>query len=281
MALSAFSEPVTDLIRRRASWRSFADAPVDPADRARIAAFFRGLDPPPFGSAVRVELVDAPRGISALAGTYGMVRGALHFLVGAAENGPRDMEDFGFLFEQVILFATSLSLSTCWIGATFRRGPFGDLIGLAENETIPAVSPVGYAAGRRTMKDRLSRWVVSSARRKPWEEMFFSGNFSRPLSREAAGDHAECLEMVRLGPSATNKQPWRIVADQGRFHLFLARSPGYRAVVPGPDMQRIDMGIAMSHFWLTAREQGLPGAWTQADPGLPLPQGTEYVATWL
>lgn len=246
----------------------------------KIRAFFRALPPPPFGSSVRVDLVDAPRGMSGLAGTYGMVKGALHFLVGAAESGPRDMEDFGFQFEQVILYATDLGLATCWIGATFRRGLFGDRIGLEENETIPAVSPVGWAAGRRTMKDRLSRWVVSSAKRKPWEELFFEGNFSRPLTREAAGAHAECLEMVRLAPSATNKQPWRIVADNGRFHLFLARSPGYATMLPGPDMQRIDMGIAMCHFWLTAREQNLPGGWAQADPGLPLPQGSEYVATW-
>jgi len=47
------------------------------------------------------------------------------------------------------------------------------------------------------------------------------------------------------------------------------------------DLQRVDLGIAMCHFELVAREAGLGGSWVVADPGLALPApGIEYTATW-
>jgi hypothetical protein len=47
------------------------------------------------------------------------------------------------------------------------------------------------------------------------------------------------------------------------------------------DIQRIDMGIAMSHFELTANELGLAGSWQLRDPDLEVPDDlTEYIVTW-
>jgi len=46
-------------------------------------------------------------------------------------------------------------------------------------------------------------------------------------------------------------------------------------------MQRLDMGIAMCHFALTADELGLRGAWTVHEPSIDKPDAlTEYIATW-
>jgi hypothetical protein len=46
-------------------------------------------------------------------------------------------------------------------------------------------------------------------------------------------------------------------------------------------LQRVDLGHAMSHFELVAREQGLEGWWLVRAPGPPLPgRDVEYVATW-
>jgi hypothetical protein len=48
------------------------------------------------------------------------------------------------------------------------------------------------------------------------------------------------------------------------------------------DLQRLDVGIGMSHFELSVREMGLKGEWAVRDPGL---SGDEtnrvYIATWL
>ncbi len=57
----------------------------------------------------------------------------------------------------------------------------------------------------------------------------------------------------------------------------MVRSKGYGkgsalfTVLRIADLQRVDLGIAMCHFELVAREAGLDGGWVVADPGLPLP----------
>lgn len=64
--------------------------------------------------------------------------------------------------------------------------------------------------------------------------------------------------MTRLAPSASNKQPWRIVKSGNDFHFFEYRTPGH-SVRFEYDIQRIDMGIAACHFHLAAIEKDLRG----------------------
>jgi len=101
----------------------------------------------------------------------------------------------------------------------------------------------------------------------------------------------ELLEAVRLAPSASNKQPWRLVItaesriDLPRAHLYLQRTPGYGTglmskFVKLPDIQMVDMGIALSHLVLVARAKRLPAALTRRNPGVELADPhTEYAAS--
>jgi nitroreductase len=287
--MNAFPKPIIDVIRERSSWRSYDGRPLEPADRARVEEFIAGLGPGPFGGRARLELLEASaedRAELRKLGTYGMVRGARTFLAGAIQQAPRDVEDYGYLFEQTVLYATALGLGTCWLGASFNPSGFASKISLAANEILPAVSPVGYVASRRTVVDAVTRFLARSKLRKPWEKLFFDGEFGTPLSREVAGPYADVLEMVRLAPSASNRQPWRLVKEAGReiFHLFLRRTPGYNIKlinIAGGDLQRMDMGIAICHFELTAGELGLAGRWEKKEiPTLPGAGRVEYVASW-
>jgi hypothetical protein len=48
------------------------------------------------------------------------------------------------------------------------------------------------------------------------------------------------------------------------------------------DMQRLDMGIAMCHFELTARELGLNGKWELQKHAVELPDDqSEYTISWI
>jgi hypothetical protein len=48
------------------------------------------------------------------------------------------------------------------------------------------------------------------------------------------------------------------------------------------DLQRVDLGIAMCHFELTARELGLAGRWVVQDPNIAKPDDqTEYIVSWI
>lgn len=282
-------KPIAEIIRERSSWRSYDGRPLEPRDRKRLEKFVAALKAGPFGGRVRLQLVEASAGDRAelkTLGTYGMVRGARTFLAGAVRQGPMDMEDYGYVFERGVLYAAALGLGTCWLGASFNRSGFAAKINLAEGEILPGVSPVGYVATRRTVVDAVTRFFARAKRRKRRGKLFFDGEFGRPLSRGKAGPYAEVLEMVRLAPSASNRQPWRIVKEEGRdvFHLFLRRTPGYNSRlinVPGGDLQRLDMGIAMCHFELAARELGLAGAWERDKAPLIGGRGrAAYVASW-
>jgi nitroreductase len=239
-------------------------------------------------------------------GTYGFIKGATGFIVGAVPRGPCHLEDYGYLLEEIVLFATGIGLGTCWLGGTFTRSTFVRRFGgLGRDETMPAVIALGYAGddGRGRIRER-----EEGDRRLPAGELFFAGRYGQPLPAASAGRYAAALDVVRMAPSATNKQPWRIVRGGGEghgggvladgsggarredgsadrdWHFLLKRTRGYGGaafkLARIADLQRVDLGIAMCHFALVARESGLDGPLIVDDPGLDLPAGVEYTATW-
>jgi hypothetical protein len=283
------ARPVTELMARRISCRRYAETPIDQETRDRLARFVASPPAGPFGTPVRFELIAADqqdgnslRGL----GTYGFVKGATGFLAGGGGPGPKNLEDFGYLMERAVLYATDLGLGTCWLGGTFTKSRFAARIAVRDGEQVPAVVAVGIEDRQPYAPDRISRRVAGSDHRLPWEALFFDGQFGQPLTPQAAGDYAVALEMVRLGPSASNKQPWRIVREGRRWHFFIQRARAYNRRTLGlvgiADMPRLDIGIALCHFELTAHELNLRGAWQISAPDLPLPgTRTEYSATWV
>ena len=84
--------------------------------------------------------------------------------------------------------------------------------------------------------------------------------------------------MVRLGPSASNKQPWRIIKNDYGYDFYLNRTKAY---AKGPfDMQKNDIGIAMCHFGLTAKEMGLKGQWDYKENQKNIVD-LDYISTWV
>ena len=276
-----------DLIDRRYSCRSYRERPIAAEHKQALEALMTTRTRGPLGSAVRFGLIAAePGDASALRrlGTYGFIKGATGFIVGAVKAGPGDLEDYGYLLEEVVLHATELGLGTCWLGGTFTRGAFTSRFGgVSPDETIPAVVSTGYPGDDGTERIRARE---HGDRRLPPDELFFAGEWAEPLGGRA-DRHAEALEAVRMAPSATNRQPWRIVRRGADWHFYLARTKGYGKGSPWfrllriADLQRVDLGIAMCHFELVAREAGLAGSWHVADPGIALPASSiEYTATW-
>jgi len=280
--------PVLELVRERFSCRSYLSRPIDDAARSRLRDLLEGLGQGPFGSPIRLTLVAAAgedaRALKGL-GTYGTIRNPQGFIVGVAGPGPMSLEDFGHVMERAVLEATDIGLGTCWLGGFFRKSRFVARIGLAAGETIPAVVALGYCADE-ARSGGLFGLISRRSSRQPAAALFFSGTFERALPAAEAGRLSPAIESVRLAPSASNKQPWRVLRQEDRWHFFLRRTKGYatnplRMLHGDADLQRVDLGIAMCHFELAARETGTEGAWGLADPGIDLPDGlTRYVATW-
>ncbi len=288
--MTIFSKPITEVILQRYSCRAFAAQPVDATRQEQLQRYMDSLPPGPFGSKPRFKLVaatEAERQSLRGLGTYGFIQGATGFIIGAMLPAPHALEDFGYQMEQIILYATDLGLGTCWLGGTFTKSAFARQIALKKKETIPAVTATGQIADPEQARRGLISRVAGADRRKPWETLFFNQSFGIPLTQASAGKYTETLGMLRIGPSASNKQPWRLVKDGDACHFYLQRTPGYRrgffqVLLNLCDLQRVDMGIAMCHFELAAREQGLDGKWVIQEPGIAKPDElTEYTASWV
>jgi hypothetical protein len=271
----------TEMIERRRSVRTYSGQPITAATKERIREVLRSLSGP-FDGRVRLELVekdDAMAGKGIKFGTYGVILGASTFVAGIVERGDQAMVQLGHVFEQAVLYLTSLGFGTCWLAGTLRRSAFAAALHLGESELLPVVTPVGYASRMRGPIDLLFKPSLAR-RRVPWESLFFDEDFGRPLEKSIAASFSTPLEMVRLAPSASNKQPWRVLRKNGSFFFYLDGDLAYRRRYEF-DIQRIDMGIALLHFEAAARELGLPGRWErpvcgeQAGPGM-----IEHIMTW-
>jgi nitroreductase len=278
-----------EAIRSRYSCRIFMKRPIEPETRQSLKRYMQAVNIGPLGTHLRFELLAAGQNAAAELrglGTYGFIRNPAGFIVGAAQAAPRPLEDYGYCMEQIILEATRLGLNTCWLGGTFTQSSFAVRVHKMPEEVIPAVTAAGYAAPDSRARDFIRRRARAD-RRLPWEKLFFSETFDHPLTREQAGDLALALEMVRLAPSASNKQHWRILKQGRLWHFYLERTPNYGqgsllfTILRLADLQRLDIGIAMCHLELSARELGHRGEWIEADPGLPLPnERMQYIITW-
>ncbi|MBN1397261.1 MAG: nitroreductase family protein, partial [Bacteroidetes bacterium] len=242
----------------------------------------------PLATKARFELIAATendtKSLKGL-GTYGFIKNPAGFIVGAVEQGCYNLEDYGYLLEKIVLNATEIGLGTCWVGGLFTKSNFAKKINIHKSEIIPAVAAIGYSSEDKLRE--IMRRKMNADRRLPSSQLFFSDAFDHPLKINSADPFSTILEMVRLAPSASNKQPWRIVKIGNAWHFYLQRTKGYGkgtltfGIFRIADLQRVDIGIAMCHFELTAESLGLHGKWSFADPELMTAEGTEYVVTWI
>lgn len=263
---------ILDLIRGRRSVRTFAAKEIPTEVLENLMTYADGITNP-YGVPVWFKLLNAKEnGLSSP-----VISGGDWYIGGGVEECPYFAEAFGYSFETLVLYAQSLGLGTTWIGGTMNRGSFERAMELLDGEQMPCVTPLGYAAEKMSLRETLMRKGVKAENRAKFEEVFFDGSFSKPLTRERAGRLAEPLEAVRLGPSAVNKQPWRVVVTEDAAHFYVKKLKG----LPVADMQKIDMGIALCHFALTAEELGIAAEFVILDSGMPTSVDAEYIASYL
>lgn len=258
---------ITDVIIERYSVRSYNGDFLSEEIIEDIEEYISNLDNP-FNVNVRIRLIKKEKydGVVRL-GTYGVINGANYYLVGACENKEFALEALGYTFEKAILYCSSLGLATVWLGGTFSKGDFEKTINLKENEILPVVAPIGYEGSRKSL---MASFIKENRNnRKNFSELFYNKDFDTHLNKEN-DEYSEALEMVRLAPSSLNSQPWRIVKDEGCLHIYC---DGKRK------MNRIDIGIALSHIDLYMEEKEIKGEFKFIDPNLKTKY--KYIVSWI
>lgn len=271
---------VRDVMLKRRSVRTYNKEPIPDDIRQRINNYINTVKGP-FNTQMRFQIVDMNNlSPDIKLGTYGVIKDATTYICAIIKDETKAEENLGYAFEKIILYATSLGLATCWLGGTFNKTEFGKAVNLTDNEFVPIITPIGYAKEKRSILDSIMAAAAGSRNRKEWSELFFDKDFSKPLKKEEAGIFKECFEMVRIAPSASNKQPWRIVRDENNFHFFLCRNKRYEKLL-NFDIQRLDIGIAMCHFELTAQKTGISGKWSDMNVNLACGRDMEYLISYI
>lgn len=268
-------EHIEALVRGRRSVRTFDGTEVRPSDLEKLTAFIKGIENP-YGVSVEFKLLDAREQKLKCP----VVSGTNLYVGAKVSRVPHGEEAFGYSFEKFVLYAQSLGIGTVWIGGTMDRTAFERAMALKPEERMPCMTPIGYSARKMSIKESMMRKAVKADSRDPFEAVFFDGSFDTPLTREKAGRLILPLEMVRLAPSAVNRQPWRIVTGQNAVHFYLKHTKGFVSEAVG-DIQKVDLGIALCHFALAAEELGLNLQFCTNDPGMAAEADTEYIASYL
>ena len=255
-----------ELIRTRKSVRTFDGKALTESDIRKLTEYI-GTVTNPYDIPVEFVLMDA--------GEHGLsspvIQGEHLYIAGKVPLTEHCAEAFGYSFEKAVLYAWSLGIGTTWIGGTMKRELFEREAGVREGEIMPCVSPLGYPAKKRSVKEAGMRLAVRADKRLKEEALFFENDFGTPLHTGDATIRT-ALEAVRLAPSAVNKQPWRIVKQGSSFHFFEKHSLGSGGAAW--DVQKVDLGIALCHFTEIAG-----GTLSVADPGTRTEKDTEYAAT--
>ena len=185
------SLPITEAIRRRYSCRIYQKTPLALPLRQQLTEQFATPRQGPFGGRARFALVAATehdrQALKGL-GTYGFIKDAPAFVLGIVDDSPKNLEDYGYLLEQIVLSATEANLGTCWLGGTFTKSSFAKKVARQPQEIMPAVLAIGYDADHGT---NYIRQRSGGHTRLAWQDLFYDGQFGKPLAVEVAGAYGE------------------------------------------------------------------------------------------
>lgn len=284
---------IREIIRRRFSVRHYTSKPVPEeilASVVKAGETSLALDE---NIEVRFHLIKEGKLVAEqmtfFTGGRWLFGSAPHFIIATSEETPLFMMNMGFRMEQMILFATTKGLGTCWVGGLFTEKRIGAFLGLGKGERVIALTPLGYPDTSfygRTIHSVVHLGGPDTRRRKPLEQIFFGSRWGSPLETK---DHEllEVLECTRLAPSWTNTQPWRFLVN-GKEIIAVADARGRTlSIRDGKHYYRLDVGIAMAHFYLAAKELGWQGSWlvsgfvpAQVAEQRAIPQGYEVLGIY-
>ncbi len=280
-------QELSQIIMQRYSCRKFSKQSINSITLCDLKSFIHTLTSGLFGTPMRLMLFSSTETDTILFknfGTYGFIKDPQAFVAGVITQTPTAHEEFGYTMEHVVLKATELGLGTCWLGGTFTKSRFATAMECMPNEMLPAVIAIGYPQQHADIT--LVRKYVHATKRLPFDKLFFEKTFMQPLELSSDEPYYTILDMVRRAPSASNKQPWRIIHNGKDWHFYLQRTEGYGkgtllfTLLQLADLQRIDIGIAMCHFELMATKFGLNGKWNHQQYICSIPDKTEYIVTW-
>lgn len=268
----------TEAIKIRTSCRNFKPILLNPDDKKNLENTIINSTKLFPDEKIELSIIEKTNSTKVLKLNYGMIKGHNTYLLGKTKNDCNSRVHYGYLMEKIVIKATEMGVSSCWIG--IFDDTFFDEIEIEDGYEIAGIVILGYPAEKQSMINKFSRFVVKASKRADWEKLFFNYTTNQALTREEAKDYSESLEMLRLSPSAGNHQPWRVFFDTNanEFHFFKKIiNKNYEA----KGLHDIDLGIGLCHFELASSQNNLTGQWVKlAEDKMKTMDDLHYVMTW-
>lgn len=279
--MNIFNQSLEKIVNDRCSVRSYSNKKVEDNLKKQILKYAETISNP-FNIDICYKILDETNiDPNEKLSTYGSIKNAKCYILTKVKKQNFAMHALGYSFEKLVLYITSLGLGSCWLGGTFDKMQFSTYFDLKTDDIFPIISPLGYASENVSLKEKITKKFTDKSNRKPFEQLFYNQNFNQSLNSINAGNYVKALEMVRLAPSALNKQPWCILKDGNVFHFYENKSINNEKKL-GYDIQQIDIGIALCHFHLSTIENDLRGHFEKLTSyPKPLKSNTVYQISWI
>lgn len=206
---------LTEAVRRRKSTRSYDMSGLTKEELSQIMEYVDSISPLLPGIKGKVELVGA-NDVKSM-----MKWRAPHYLCLYAEDSDAGLMNIGFVYEQLVLYMTTLNIGTCWATSVSPKEKHEE-----DGTKWATVIAFGKARGEDVLRE------PEQAKRKAPNEVYDKKD--------------DALEAARLAPSSMNNQPWRF-EHKGDSVLVYCKKQGLlkKWMVA---QNRIDIGIALGNI---------------------------------
>lgn len=179
-------------------------------------------------------IIDDGKAFGGLNPTYGIFTGVENYIALIGKKGDNDrMEKEGYFGEKLVLEATDMGLSTCWIGTSYRRDKC--TCAVATDETLDLVIAIGYSEEKKSFKENMMDNMMHK-NSKRFDDIVICRE--TPPAWFKSG-----MDSVIKAPTARNLMPFVFTYEDGKV-MISTKGDAERVMV--------DIGIAKLHFELGA-----------------------------
>ena len=225
-----------EAIKARHSVRNYKEQPLNDADAHALQEKIEEVNRK---GRLNIQLIrNEPKAFLGPFARYGKFRGVTDYLVMIGEKADDLDERIGYYGEQLVLFAQTLGLNTCWVGLSYTKIPGTYMLG--EDEKIGCYIAIGYGE-TQGVSHKIKRIDQVSNISDDSPEWFRRG-----------------VEAALLAPTAINQQKFSfelLPAEEGQLPRVLAKR--HFSLVGYTQM---DLGIARYHFELGAGKENFQWA---------------------
>lgn len=225
-----------EAIKARHSVRAYKEQPLTEADKRALEEKIATLNSE---GKLHIQLItNEPKAFLGPFARYGKFRGVSNYLVMAGAKADDLDERIGYYGEQLVLFAQTLGMNTCWVGLSYTKIP--ETYVLNEGEKIGCYISIGYGE-TQGVSHKIKRIDQVSNVSEDSPEWFRRG-----------------VEAALLAPTAINQQKFSfelLPTDDGQMPRVLAKR--HFSLVGYTQM---DLGIAKYHFEIGAGKENFQWA---------------------